>query len=140
MLENHHLQHTHTVFMGSKWMVHSTLVGASLWLLIWALFSLLFSVFSDVPHIVDEKKEVSFEGGTVKEQETITKRLNGLGILGESGFESSLPQCMKLEDSESLALESEGDVVIGGFFPLHYLAPRPQHSYSSKPQFTPCSG
>ncbi|XP_039645091.1 extracellular calcium-sensing receptor [Perca fluviatilis] len=43
-------------------------------------------------------------------------------------------------DSEPLALQSEGDVVIGGLFPLHYVAPKPQHSYHSKPQLTPCSG
>ncbi|XP_040902368.1 extracellular calcium-sensing receptor [Toxotes jaculatrix] len=57
-----------------------------------------------------------------------------------SGFDSSVPQCAKLVDSESLALQSEGDIVIGGLFPLHYVAPTPQHSYSSKPQLTPCSG
>uniref|UniRef100_A0A7N6BX99 G-protein coupled receptors family 3 profile domain-containing protein n=1 Tax=Anabas testudineus TaxID=64144 RepID=A0A7N6BX99_ANATE len=55
-------------------------------------------------------------------------------------FNSSSPQCVKLEDGDSLTLQSEGDVVIGGLFPLHYLALRPQHSYSSKPQYTPCSG
>ncbi|KAK2912403.1 hypothetical protein Q8A73_006516 [Channa argus] len=70
----------------------------------------------------------------------MTERLNGLGIQGVSGFDSSLTSCVELEDSEFLTLESEGDVVIGGFFPLHYLAPRQQHSYSSKPQLTPCSG
>uniref|UniRef100_A0A3B3VCT2 Olfactory receptor C family, u1 n=1 Tax=Poecilia latipinna TaxID=48699 RepID=A0A3B3VCT2_9TELE len=39
-----------------------------------------------------------------------------------------------------LALQMDGDVVIGGFFPLHYLASELQHSYQSKPQVTPCSG
>nr|XP_020444686.1 extracellular calcium-sensing receptor-like [Monopterus albus] len=43
-------------------------------------------------------------------------------------------------DSESLALESEGDVVIGGVFPLHYVTPEQQHNFSSKPPLTPCSG
>lgn len=119
-------------------MLHSTLAGASLWLLIWALFSLLLLVFSDVPRYVNEK-EVSLEGGNVK-GDTITKRLSGLEIQGESSFNSSSPQCVKLEDGDSLTLQSEGDVVIGGLFPLHYLALRPQHSYSSKPQYTPCSG
>ncbi|XP_074496896.1 extracellular calcium-sensing receptor-like [Sebastes fasciatus] len=41
---------------------------------------------------------------------------------------------------EPLALHSGGDVVIGGLFPLHYVAPKPQHSYHSKPQLTPCNG
>ncbi|KAI3353700.1 hypothetical protein L3Q82_004942 [Scortum barcoo] len=57
-----------------------------------------------------------------------------------SGVASSPPQCVKLSDSEPLALQSGGDVVIGGFFPLHYMAPKPHHSYNSKPQLTPCSG
>ncbi|KAL3991780.1 ficolin [Sarotherodon galilaeus] len=42
--------------------------------------------------------------------------------------------------SEPLALHSEGDIVIGGFFPLHYVAPKPQQSYNNKPQIPPCSG
>ncbi|KAF7651621.1 hypothetical protein LDENG_00108230 [Lucifuga dentata] len=55
-------------------------------------------------------------------------------------FGSSSPQCVKLGDSEPLALQLDGDVVIGGLFPLHYVAPKPQHAYHSKPQQTPCSG
>ncbi|XP_070685475.1 olfactory receptor CU1 [Pempheris klunzingeri] len=70
----------------------------------------------------------------------MTDTLSGLRIEGVSSFASSLPQCMKLADSEPLTLQSGGDVVIGGFFPLHYVAPKPQHSYHSKPQLTPCSG
>ncbi|XP_056230192.1 extracellular calcium-sensing receptor-like [Seriola aureovittata] len=89
---------------------------------------------------VKKKKELSLEGGVVREQESITERLNGLGIQGASAFDSHLPPCVKLIDSESVALQAEGDFVIGGFFPLHYVAPKPQHSYSSKPQLTPCSG
>uniref|UniRef100_A0A671U8K7 Olfactory receptor C family, u1 n=1 Tax=Sparus aurata TaxID=8175 RepID=A0A671U8K7_SPAAU len=67
-------------------------------------------------------------------------RLSGLGIEGVSVVGSSLPKCVKLADSVPLALQSGGDVVIGGLFPLHYVAPKPQHSYRSKPQLTPCSG
>uniref|UniRef100_A0A3Q3IIX8 G-protein coupled receptors family 3 profile domain-containing protein n=1 Tax=Monopterus albus TaxID=43700 RepID=A0A3Q3IIX8_MONAL len=63
-----------------------------------------------------------------------------LGTEKVSGFNSSLLQCVKLQDSESLALESEGDVVIGGVFPLHYVTPEQQHNFSSKPPLTPCSG
>ncbi|XP_071352747.1 olfactory receptor CU1 [Trachinotus anak] len=126
--------------MGSVWTLHSTLFGASGWLLVWTFFSLLSPVFSDVPKRAKENKELSLEGGMVKEEETVTERLNGLGIQGVSVFDSSLPQCVKLVDSESLALQKKGDIVIGGFFPLHYVAPKPQHSYSSKPQLTPCSG
>ncbi|XP_034723613.1 extracellular calcium-sensing receptor [Etheostoma cragini] len=48
--------------------------------------------------------------------------------------------CVKLADREPLALQVEGDVVIGGLFPLHYVAPKPQISYQSKPQLPPCTG
>lgn len=74
------------------------------------------------------------------EEETMAERLTGVGIEGVSGVGSSLPQCLRLGDSETLALQSEGDVVIGGLFPLHYVAPEPQHSYSSKPLLTHCTG
>uniref|UniRef100_A0A665T1J8 Olfactory receptor C family, u1 n=1 Tax=Echeneis naucrates TaxID=173247 RepID=A0A665T1J8_ECHNA len=71
---------------------------------------------------------------------TVREGVNSLGIQGSSGFDSSFNECVELVDSESLALQAEGDIVIGGFFPLHYVAPEPQHSYSSKPYYTPCSG
>lgn len=125
--------------MGSAWKLHLVLVGASPWLLLGALVSLLFPVLSDVPKSAKQRKELSLERGVVKEKETTAKRLSSLDIEGLNGVASSLPQCVKLADSEPLALQSRGDVVIGGFFPLHYVAPKPQHSYHSKPQLTPCS-
>lgn len=123
------LRHSHTVSMGS-WTLNLTLVGASLWLLLWMSLSLLFTVFSDVSQ--SGKGMNSLAEGALKEQETESKKLNGL--------DSSFPQCVTLVDSDSLALQSDGDVVIGGVFPLHYVAPEPQHSYSTKPQLIPCSG
>ena len=48
--------------------------------------------------------------------------------------------CVSLGDSELPELQSEGDVVIGGLFPLHYLALEPEHSYRTKPQHTQCNG
>lgn len=105
----------------------STLAGAFLWLLVWTLFSSLFLVFSDVPTDVTEMRGESLEGGMV-------------GIRGVSVLDTALPQCVKLVDSEFVALQTYGDIVIGGLFPLHYVAPKPLHSYSSKPQLTPCSG
>lgn len=119
--------------------LHSTLVWASTWLILWALLNLLFPVFCDVPKRVNESKELSLDRGVLKEEQTITEKQSGLGIEGVSGIAPCLPQCVKLADSEPLALQSEGDVVIGGLFPLHYVAPTIQHSYSSKPQLTPCS-
>uniref|UniRef100_A0A8C6KAI4 Olfactory receptor C family, u1 n=1 Tax=Nothobranchius furzeri TaxID=105023 RepID=A0A8C6KAI4_NOTFU len=43
-------------------------------------------------------------------------------------------------NTEPLTLQLEGDVVIGGMFPLHYVAPEPEQSYHSKPQMAACSG
>lgn len=126
--------------MGSVWTLHSMHVGALSWLLLWALFSLLSSVFSDVLKNAQERKEQSLEGGVVKEENIITGRLSDLGIDGVHVAGSSLHKCVKLADSVPLALQSGGEVVIGGLFPLHYVAPKPQHSYRSTPQFTPCSG
>ncbi|KAI4815259.1 hypothetical protein KUCAC02_005412 [Chaenocephalus aceratus] len=61
-----------------------------------------------------------------------------LTMFWEEAFNCRL--CVKLADSEPLALQSGGDVVIGGLFPLHIVAPKPQNSYHSKPQLTPCKG
>lgn len=130
--------------MGSAWTLHSTLVGASQRLLLWTLFGLLLSVFSDVAKSPKERKELRLERkaekiGVLKEEEIMTEQLSGLEIEGVSRVASSL-QCVKLTDSDPVALQLGGDVVIGGFFPLHYVAPKPQHSYHSKPQLTSCSG
>ena len=126
--------------MGSVWTLHSTLVGASSWLLLWALFSVLFPVFSDVLKSEKEWTEQHSDRDVVKDEETLTDRLTGLGMERVNGVVSRLPECLKLADSKPLALHSRGDVVIGGLFPLHYVAPKPQHSYRSKPELAPCSG
>ncbi|XP_041850953.1 extracellular calcium-sensing receptor-like [Melanotaenia boesemani] len=65
---------------------------------------------------------------------------NDLWINGVNSVDSSSPQCVKLEDNEPLTLQSDGDVVIGGFFPLHYVVSESHHSYHNKPQTTLCSG
>ncbi|XP_035771590.1 extracellular calcium-sensing receptor-like, partial [Neolamprologus brichardi] len=79
---------------------------------------------------VGERKLLSVEGDAVTQP--------GLRIREVRNVSSNLPQCVKLGGSELLALHSDGDVVIGGFFPLH-VASNPQYSYNSKPQTTPCS-
>ncbi|KAI9538771.1 hypothetical protein NQZ68_012424 [Dissostichus eleginoides] len=58
----------------------------------------------------------------------------GKTIVVLTAFKATLPE---LADSEPLALQSGGDVVIGGLFPLHFVAPKQQNSYHSKPQLTP---
>lgn len=94
-------------------------------------------MFSDDSEVVRKMKEQSLEGGIVKEKDT--ERLSS-GKQGMSVLDTGLPECVKLVDSESVALQTDGDIVIGGLFPLHYVAPKPLHSYSSKPQLTHCSG
>ncbi|XP_041918948.1 extracellular calcium-sensing receptor isoform X2 [Alosa sapidissima] len=37
-------------------------------------------------------------------------------------------------------LKADGDILIGGLFPLHYMASKPDHSYTSRPQPSQCSG
>ncbi|KAL7400740.1 hypothetical protein ABVT39_017073 [Epinephelus coioides] len=93
-----------------------------------------------VTESVKERDELNLDKDVMKEEETMRERLSGLRIEGVSVVGSSLPQCIKLADSKPLALQLGGDVVIGGLFPLHYVAPTPQHSYHSKPQLIPCSG
>uniref|UniRef100_A0A3P8Y2Q0 G-protein coupled receptors family 3 profile domain-containing protein n=1 Tax=Esox lucius TaxID=8010 RepID=A0A3P8Y2Q0_ESOLU len=39
--------------------------------------------------------------------------------------------CVSLDDSQLSVMQSEGDVVIGGLFPLHYLATDPQNTYKT---------
>uniref|UniRef100_A0A669CCG1 Olfactory receptor C family, u1 n=1 Tax=Oreochromis niloticus TaxID=8128 RepID=A0A669CCG1_ORENI len=50
----------------------------------------------------------------------------GCTLCPASLIDSSLPECAKLGGSEPIALHSDGDVVIGGFFPLHYVASKPE--------------
>lgn len=131
--------------MGLIRTLHLTPCGAHPCALLWVLLSLLFPVFCDVPQTMEEMKGLHFEEGVVEAENTI-ERLTGLGIGGVTSaskavtMSSSFPQCVKLGESEPLALQSDGDVVIGGLFPLHYVAHKPHHSYHSKPQQPACSG
>lgn len=102
-------------------------------------FSLLFPVMSAVLKSARDRKELSLANGVAKENCAFTARQNGFGVEGMSGVGFGLPPCVKMADSEPLALQSGGDVVIGGLFPLHYVAPMPQYSYQNKPQLTPCN-
>lgn len=69
-------------------------------------------------------------------------------IISDSGLEADggndafagLFGCVKTAETERPALNSGGDVVIGGIFPLHYSAFVPQQTYSNKPEPITCSG
>uniref|UniRef100_A0A668VHG5 G-protein coupled receptors family 3 profile domain-containing protein n=1 Tax=Oreochromis aureus TaxID=47969 RepID=A0A668VHG5_OREAU len=76
----------------------------------------------------------------MRKEEAVSEPLRGLRKGEVKSKDSSLPECAKLGGSEPIALHSDGDVVIGGFFPLHYVASKPEYSYNSKPQVTSCSG
>ncbi|KAL3991799.1 hypothetical protein ACER0C_011424 [Sarotherodon galilaeus] len=80
------------------------------------------------------------EGDVIRKEEAVREPLHGLRKGEVKSKDSSLPECAKLGGSEPIALHSDGDVVIGGFFPLHYVASKPEYSYNSKPQVTSCSG
>jgi len=62
-----------------------------------------------------------------------TEGVSGVGV-------SLLSECVILGSSELPALRSEGDVIIGGLFPVHYLVPNSQNTYHSKPRNLPCNG
>uniref|UniRef100_A0A669AXG1 G-protein coupled receptors family 3 profile domain-containing protein n=1 Tax=Oreochromis niloticus TaxID=8128 RepID=A0A669AXG1_ORENI len=95
-------------------------------------------MFFDV--LVAERKLQRVEGHVLRKEDGRGSETEpGLRIGEVRRVDSSLPQCVKLGSSEPIALHSDGDVVIGGFFPLHYVATDPQYSYKTKPEITSCS-
>uniref|UniRef100_A0A3P8S2H2 Olfactory receptor C family, u1 n=1 Tax=Amphiprion percula TaxID=161767 RepID=A0A3P8S2H2_AMPPE len=110
--------------MGSVWIKYPTLIGTNYWLLYCVFFRLFSVVFTGIRDAVDD----SVEGG-VNKIESVEKTVNCFGIKEVSAVDPSLSQCVKLCDSEPLALHSEGDVVIGGVFPLHYVASNPHFDH-----------
>lgn len=98
----------------------------SLALLLWAIVTVPFPVFSGLQQISKERNDIISESG-----------LEPGG--GNSAF-ASLPKCVKAADTDRPALNSEGDVVIGGIFPLHYSASVPPQTYTNKPELITCSG
>ncbi|KAM6960549.1 olfactory receptor CU1 [Aplochiton taeniatus] len=90
----------------------------------------------------------SMEGGTLRiTEEIMMDGLSGVGgpVVNVNKLSPSISDpiqsdCVSLEDSVPLVLQAEGDVVIGGLFPIHYLATQPENFYSSQPQNTQCSG
>lgn len=117
--------------------MHSTIVCNYLWLL-FCVFNPACIMFFDVS--VAERKLQRVGGHVLRKEDVVSETEPGLKIGDVRSVDSSLPQCVKLERSELLALHSDGDVVIGGLFPLHYVASDPQYSYKTKPETTSCSG
>lgn len=48
--------------------------------------------------------------------------------------------CQIIGKFDRHVLEMDGDVLLGGLFPLHYIAPEPDHLFSDHPQVRECSG
>ncbi|XP_059363107.1 extracellular calcium-sensing receptor [Carassius carassius] len=48
-------------------------------------------------------------------------------------------KCWTLGDFNSPVLEKDGDIVIGGLFPIHYIAPETDHNFSERPQHQECN-
>nr|XP_054599259.1 extracellular calcium-sensing receptor [Nothobranchius furzeri] len=87
----------------------------------------------------EKRKALKIEEDGEKEDAT-RDTLKELRKEDVNAVNSSLPHCVNLGNTEPLTLQLEGDVVIGGMFPLHYVAPEPEQSYHSKPQMAACSG
>lgn len=135
------LQHLRHV-MKSRLMPPSSIVGVLLWLLLLLCFSWLFPVVSEVLQRIQRKEERGKLGsemcqGVADANESVNEELRDGRV---SRTVSVSPHCEKLAGAEPLALRSGGDFVIGGLFPLHYVASQPMHSYQNKPQLAPCSG
>uniref|UniRef100_H2SZ28 Olfactory receptor C family, u1 n=1 Tax=Takifugu rubripes TaxID=31033 RepID=H2SZ28_TAKRU len=92
-------------------------------LLLWAISSIFFPVFSGLQHIAKEKNDT-----------------HGLEAGDGNDASPSLPRCVKTVDTQRPALHSRGDVMIGGIFPLHYSASVSQQKYINKPELITCSG
>ncbi|KAB5574666.1 hypothetical protein PHYPO_G00211620 [Pangasianodon hypophthalmus] len=48
--------------------------------------------------------------------------------------------CWRMGEFDPNVLEMDGDVILGGLFPLHYIAPKPDHVFTERPQVQRCSG
>ncbi|XP_060733779.1 extracellular calcium-sensing receptor-like [Tachysurus vachellii] len=48
--------------------------------------------------------------------------------------------CQRIGEFDSHVLEMDGDVILGGLFPLHYIAPEPDYVLTDRPQVQRCSG
>lgn len=47
---------------------------------------------------------------------------------------------VRLGEFHPYVLEGDGDVVVGGLFPLHYVAPEPDHMFTGQSLDRSCSG
>lgn len=48
--------------------------------------------------------------------------------------------CWIMGEFDSHVLEMDGDVILGGLFPLHYVASKPDQVFTDQPQVQRCSG
>ena len=87
------------------------------------------------------ESELNFGTRALEEEEHMMGPLSDLRTEGVRDVGVSLlSECVILGNSELVALRSEGDVIVGGLFPVHYLVSNSQNTYNSKPQNRPCTG
>lgn len=125
--------------MWPVWLVHPPLM-VPLWKPLWLIPSLHVLVISQL--FRSDASALSFgRRAVVEEEQRMMEPLSDQRTEGVSGVGASLlSECVILGSSDLPALRSEGDVIIGGLFPVHYLVSNSQNSYHSKPQNLPCNG
>lgn len=48
--------------------------------------------------------------------------------------------CQRMGKFDPHILEMDGNIVLGGLFPLHYIAPKPDDVFTDQPKVQTCSG
>lgn len=62
----------------------------------------------------------------------------GLGAAGLGVVQASL--CFSWGALSDKSLFQDGNVILGGLFPIHYSESREQHDFTAKPLHKPCTG
>lgn len=62
----------------------------------------------------------------------------GVGAAGLRLVQASL--CFSWGAQSDKSLFQDGDVILGGLFPIRYAESREQHNFTAKPLYKPCSG
>lgn len=62
----------------------------------------------------------------------------GLGAAGLVVVQASL--CFSWGALSDKSLFQDGDVILGGLFPIHYAESRERHDFTAKPLHKPCTG
>uniref|UniRef100_A0A3B4ZUC2 Extracellular calcium-sensing receptor-like n=1 Tax=Stegastes partitus TaxID=144197 RepID=A0A3B4ZUC2_9TELE len=80
-----------------------------------------------------ERSELSFKPGPVMALLAVKLLMFLLVISGKPGSAAALDDCVFLGEEEKNSLYEDGDVVVGGLFPLHYSPLSSLVTYNAKP-------